>query len=86
MSAIFIRASVPQLQPGEDQVRKLSLTHVMLQESYPSETWTRVYTDGSATDAIADGGAGIFISYTNGHARLVSVATGKHCTNFKAEV
>ena len=30
-------------------------------KNYPPETWTHVYTDGSATKAITDGGAGIIV-------------------------
>ncbi|XP_060604706.1 ribonuclease H-like [Ruditapes philippinarum] len=44
-----------------------------------------IYTDGSATAAIKDGGAGIYIQHTNGKSDTVSVATGKYCTNYKAE-
>jgi len=50
----------------------------------PPESWTRICTDGSATAAIKDGGAGIYIQHTNGRSDSVSVATGKHCTNHKA--
>jgi len=31
----------------------------MMAEDYPPESWTRIYTDGSATAAIKDGGAGM---------------------------
>ncbi|KAK7448162.1 hypothetical protein BaRGS_00040139, partial [Batillaria attramentaria] len=30
---------------------------------YPQEDWTHVFTDGSATEATRDGGAGIFLRY-----------------------
>ena len=54
-------------------------------ENYPPETWTHVYTDGSATKAITDGGAGIIIQYHSGATQTASSATGKHCTNYRAE-
>ena len=43
-----------------------SLALVNIAENYPPETWTHVYTDGSATKAITDGGAGIIIQYPSG--------------------
>jgi len=58
----------------------------MISEAYPPDTWTHVYTDRSTTDAIQDGEAGIFISYTNGQTGTASIATGVYCTNYKAEV
>ena len=42
-------------------------------------------TDGSATKAITDGGAGIIIQYPSGATQTASSATGKHCTNCRAE-
>ena len=38
----------------------------MLEEEYPSETWVRVYTEGSATNVTTKRGAGIYIKYPNG--------------------
>ena len=48
--------------------------------------WTHVYTDGSATAAIQDGGAGFFIIYTTGRSEAVSIPKGKLYSNYKAEV
>ena len=39
-----------------------------------------IYTDRSATRAVKDGGAGIFINYPSGQA-----ATGNYCSNYRAE-
>ncbi|XP_045161045.2 uncharacterized protein LOC123525949 [Mercenaria mercenaria] len=64
----------------------LSFTQAMIQDSYPSETWTHVYTDGSASAAIKGGGARIFILYTSGRSETSSIPTGRHCTNYRAEV
>ena len=63
----------------------LSLALVNIAENYPPETWTQVYTDGSATKEITDGGAGIIIQYPSGATQNASSATGKHCTNHRAE-
>ena len=62
-----------------------SLALVNIAENYPPETLTHVYTDGSATKTITDSGAGIIIQYPSGATQTVSSATGKHCTNYRAE-
>ena len=49
---------------------------VNIAENSPPETWTHVYTDGSATKAITDGGAGIIIQYPSGATQSASSATG----------
>ena len=58
----------------------------MLEERYPEESWIQVYTDGSATDAVKCGGAGVHIQYPNGERQAEAIPTGLHCTNYKAEV
>ena len=45
-----------------------------------------MYTDGSATNAIRDGGARSIIYLQGGQQIENSAATGKHCTNYGAEV
>lgn len=57
----------------------------MLDEKYPSENWARVYTDGSATNATTNGGAGVYIEYPNGEKQSMAFPTGLHCSNYKAE-
>ena len=50
-----------------DEQKKRTVTHScrifleMLQNQYPQETWTRIYTDGSAIEATRNGGAGVLI-------------------------
>ncbi|XP_045210549.2 ribonuclease H-like [Mercenaria mercenaria] len=86
-SNLTIRTNVPGLSPGtSDEMIKLSFTQAMIQDTYPSETWTHVFTDGSASAAIKGGGAGIFILYTSGRSETNSIPTGRHCTNYRAEV
>ena len=53
----------------------------MLEEKYHSESWVRVYTDGSTTK----GGASIYIQYPNGEQQSEAIPTGLHCSNYKAE-
>ena len=84
---MLIYVNVPQLDSRKQEnenVRK-SLTLAMISEDYPPDKWTHVYTDGSATRAIKDGGAGIFISHPSGRTERHHLATGIHCSNYKAE-
>ncbi|KAK7101835.1 hypothetical protein V1264_020159 [Littorina saxatilis] len=84
---IQICTSVPHVTSGEDQndTARQALTLALIDEQYPKEAWIHVYTDGSATNAVLNGGAGILIQFPGGHTATSSVATGKHCTNYKAE-
>ncbi|KAK7087559.1 hypothetical protein V1264_021593 [Littorina saxatilis] len=65
---------------------KKALTLAMIADHYPEEAWIHVYTDGSATDAVRDGGAGVLVRYPEGEAQTASIPTGLHCTNYSAEV
>ena len=84
---IQIKSTIPQLDQGKelDASIRRSLAQVNIAENYQPETWTHVYTDGSATKAITDGGAGIIIQYPSGATQTASSATGKHCTSYRAE-
>ena len=44
-----------------------------------------MYTDGSAENAVQNGGAGIYIQYPGGREDKISLATGLYSTNYKAE-
>ena len=69
----------------EDTSKKLlTLSHI--DEFYPQDTWIHVYTDGSATDTVQDGGVGSLIYLTNGQTLEAASDTGKYCTNYDAEV
>ena len=57
-----------------------------IQKAYPKDIWTHVYTDGSAKEAVLDGGAGIYIVTPDGKEIEKFIPTGKHSTNFKAEM
>ena len=67
---------------SDTQRKALALEHMTTQ--YPKEDWTYVFTDGSAAEAMKDGGAGIFIQYKDGDEKI-AVPTGKYSTNFRAE-
>ena len=53
--------------------------------NYPSENWIRVYTDGSAEEAVSNGGAGVYIEWPDGTTLERSFPTGKHSSNYKAK-
>ena len=85
-SGIQIKTTIPQLEQGKelDASIRRSLALVNIAENYPPETWKHVYIDDSATKAITDGGA-VIIQYPSGATQTASSATGKHCTNYRAE-
>ena len=82
-----IHCSVPGVGIKDSQInaeRKFyTMEHIC--HNYPQENWTQVYTDGSAEQAVKKGGAGIYIRYPGGREEKISLATGIHSTNFKAE-
>ena len=49
------------------------------------ESWTQVYTDGSAENAVRNGGAGVYIHYPGGREDKTSLTTGLYSTNYKTE-
>jgi len=59
----------------------------MICEQYPPEAWTNVYTDGSATNVIQDGGTGIgiVIYLPSGSTEAASAATRRNYSNYKAD-
>ena len=57
----------------------------MMEDKYPAQAWAQIFTDGSTTDAVKAGGAGVLIKLPNGHEETISKPTGTHCSNFKAE-
>lgn len=82
-----IQCSIPGVDKKDDQSdaerKYFALDHINMQ--YPQHCWTQVYTDGSAELAVRNGGAGIFIRYPGGKEEKISLATGLHSTNYKAE-
>ena len=44
-----------------------------------------IYTDGSAEDTVKNGGSGVFVRTPTGQIVSYSNATGRKCSNFKAE-
>ena len=86
-SNLQVYCTIPDIEKkGEqaDSVKK-SLTLEHIDNLYPMEKWTQVYTDGSAERAVANGGAGVFIKFPCGKEERIYHATGLHSTNYKAE-
>ncbi|KAK7485519.1 hypothetical protein BaRGS_00023207, partial [Batillaria attramentaria] len=80
--------SVPYVTSRDfhDDIAKRALTLAMLAEQYPEESWIHVYTDWSATNVVANGGVGIYIKFPDGDTSTSGIPTGKHCSNYMAEV
>ena len=57
----------------------------MIAERYPQEAWIHVFTDGSATKAVTNGGVGILVHFPGGQKVSASVAVGRHYSNYCAE-
>ena len=62
------------------------LTCTYLDKNFPGEEWIRVYTDGSAEKAVANGGSGVYIEMPDQKTIESSIPTGTHCSNYKAEL
>ena len=71
-----------RLQSPEE---RRGITDAFLNIHYPCDSWTRVYTDGSAEDAVRNGGAGVCVKHSVDDEEHVSIPTGLHSTNYKAE-
>ena len=84
--SLTIRNTIQGLNKRQDDNIKKQQTLAYIDEHYPHELWIHVYTDGSATNAVQDGGAGSIIFLQGGQTIENSTATGKHCTNYFAEV
>jgi ribonuclease HI len=74
------------LRDDQDDLVKRTLTLAMISECYSAESWIHVYTDGSATNAVTNGGAGFHVRSPEGHSTTAGIPTGKHCSNYSAEV
>ena len=84
---IKVYTTVPSLSDGDtqDDTMKQSLTPSMIAERYPQEAWIHVFTDGSATNEVINGGASILVRFPGGQKVSASMAVAKHCSNYRAE-
>ena len=71
----IIRCTIPGVGQKDSQSgpERKSLTQEYLQTHYPKESWTHVYTDGSAENAARNRGTGV---YLGGKEDKISIATG----------
>ncbi|GFR60787.1 RNA-directed DNA polymerase from mobile element jockey [Elysia marginata] len=63
----------------------MGFTNKHLDRKYPIGEWIRIYTDGSATDAVRNGGGGVYATLPDGTTLERSFACGRRCTKYKAE-
>ena len=84
--SLTIRNTISGLTKEQDDSVKKQEALFYIDELYPHDAWIHVYTDGSPTNTTRDGGAGSIIYLQGGQQIENSAATGKHCTNYGAEV
>ena len=84
--SIDIKATLPAVTRDQDDTSKKLLTLSYIDDLYPQDTCIRIYTDGSTTYAIQDGGAGSIIYLPDEDTIESATATGKHCTHYATEV
>ena len=84
--SLTIRITIPGLTKEQDDSVKKQEALSYIYELYSQEAWIHVHTDGSATNAIRDGGTGSIIYLQRGQQIENSAVTGKHCTNYGAKV
>ena len=83
-----VRTEIPGLAAKGTQAPELqkALTLEMIQSHYPKSTWTYVFTDGSAENAVRNGGSGAYICRSDGTTSSLSIPAGELSPNYRAEV
>ena len=83
-----IKQTIPGIRKKGDEPSEVQrvLTLELIDREYPRDKWIHVYTDGSAENAIKNGGSGAYIRYPDDPSTSISKPSGKLCSNFKAEV
>ena len=83
-----IELEIPGLSSRQEQNPALEkiMTLELLEQKYPPEVWTQIYTDISAQNAVKNGGNGVYIRTPDGNTQTYSDATGTRCSHFKAKV
>ena len=86
--SIYIQTHVKGILSEDEQnsVQRRTVTLSFLDEEYPQDIWVRVYTDGSAQNAVRNGGAGVYIKYPHKPRDMIRIPTGKFCNNYDAEI
>ena len=83
-----IRTNIPGITVKKDQsnIELKTLTIEEIDKRYSTTTWTHIYTDGSAENAIRNGGCGVFIKRPGLPSGSLSKPGGSLCSNYKAEL
>ena len=83
-----VRTEIPGLAAKGTQAPELqkALTLEMIQSRYPKSTWTHAFTDGSAENAVRNGGSGACIRRPDGTTSSLSIPAGDLSSNYRAEV
>ena len=55
-------------------------------EAAVEAAWLYEYTDGSATDAVTSGGAGVYVRFPEGEVQSANIPAGKYCSNYMAAI
>ena len=83
-----VRTEIPGLAAKGTQAPELqkALTLEMIKSRYPKSTWTHVFTDGSAENAVRNGGSGAYIRRSDGTTSSLSIPAGDLSSSYRAEV
>ena len=84
---IKVHTTVPYFSGGDtqDDTVNQSLTLAMIAERYPQEAWIHVFTGGSTTNAVTNGGAGVLVLLPGGQKVSASMAVRNYCSNYRAD-
>ena len=83
-----IRTNIPDITMKKDQtsIELKTMTMDEIDKRYPATAWNQIYTDGSAENAIRNGGCGVFIMRPGLPSVSLSKPGGSLCSNYKAEL
>ena len=81
-----IKTRIPGIDKKKNQTTEelKALSLELMKSEFPQQEWTHVFTDGSATEATKNGGAGAIILF-NDESETISIPTGRFSSNFRAE-
>ena len=80
------RSARPRENGEQCPFTQKSVTQEMIHEKYPKHSWIHAYTDGSAEEAVRNGGSGIFLKFPDKPPVSLSFPVGKRSSNYRAEV
>ena len=83
-----VRTEILGFAAKETQAPELqkALTLEMIQDRYPKSILTLVFTDGSAENALRNGGSGAYICRSHGTTSSLSIPACDLSANYRAEV